>query len=166
MVPMTLPLPSSFRRPISKWLPFFSSWMNRRQATSEDQPQGPSEDELHLEKHRRKTEHDEQCSIYAPNIRLEYTPPLELPAPFPRIFWSQGECLRLAFPLSLSLFLFACPIHVTFLPFPYRSLATSVTLSTCRTPAVLTVVLQGCHYTSPPPSFFGILFVLCTPRLE
>jgi hypothetical protein len=166
MIPMTLPLPSSFRRPISKRLPFFSSWMHERKAIPEDQPQGPSEDELHLEQHRRKVEHDEECSIYAPNIRLEYTPPLELPSPFPRIFWSQGECSRLAFLLSRSFFLLACTVHVISLPFTCRSSATSVILSTSRKPAVLTAVLQDYHCTSPPPSFSGILFVLCILRLE
>jgi hypothetical protein len=166
IIPMTLPLPSSFRRPISKRLPFFSSWMYERKAIPEDQLQGPSEDELHLEQHRRKVEHDEECSIYAPNIRLEYTPPLELPAPFPRIFWSQGECLRLVFSF-IKILLLVClyrSCHISLIS--YRSLATSVILSTSRKPAVLTVVLQDYHYTSPPPSFSGILFVLYTPRLE
>jgi hypothetical protein len=36
---------------------------------------------------------DESTSIYASNIRLEYTPPMTLPPPFPRMFWAQGEYL-------------------------------------------------------------------------
>jgi hypothetical protein len=30
------------------------------------------------------------AALYAPHVRLEYTPPFSLPAPLPRTFWAQG----------------------------------------------------------------------------
>ncbi|KAF9473286.1 hypothetical protein BDN70DRAFT_397809 [Pholiota conissans] len=39
---------------------------------------------------------DDEDAIYSPNIRLSYTPPLELPAPFPKTFHIEGIQLYLA----------------------------------------------------------------------
>lgn len=38
---------------------------------------------------------DEEEGIYSPNIRLQYTPPIALPAPFPKTFKLQGACCGL-----------------------------------------------------------------------
>ncbi|KAF8965439.1 hypothetical protein BDZ97DRAFT_1812194 [Flammula alnicola] len=39
---------------------------------------------------------DDEEAIYSPNIRLSYTPPLELPSPFPKTFHIEGIQLYLA----------------------------------------------------------------------
>jgi len=35
---------------------------------------------------------DDEEPIYSPNIRLSYTPPVELPSPFPKTFHAEGVC--------------------------------------------------------------------------
>jgi hypothetical protein len=52
---------------------------------------------------RGKPKDAEEDSIYAPNIRLEYTPPVTLPSPLPRTMSVEGArsslCIARAAPL-------------------------------------------------------------------
>ena len=50
-------------------------------------------------------------SIYSPRIRLEYKPPLNLPAPFPPVLRIEGIWVRRFNFRELTLFCRSSPIH-------------------------------------------------------